>query len=100
MNINKNDKQIYFNQVRGVITEMNDAPLYCSITLKVGHESFRYVNLSLKKELFEQLLANFTIGDKVTAKFFVSSNNKNGRWFSNINLLSLDKISESELLEI
>lgn len=100
MNINKNDKQIYFNQVKGLIEELNDAPLYCSITLKVGHDSFRMVNLNMKKDLFDQLVGNFAIGDKVTAKFYVSSRKKNDRWFSNLSLISMDKCSEAELLDI
>ena len=29
----KNDKQIFFNQVKGYISELNKSDIYCSITL-------------------------------------------------------------------
>ena len=45
----KNDKQFRFNEIKGVITELNDEPEFCSITVTVGHENPRDVNLSLKK---------------------------------------------------
>jgi hypothetical protein len=37
-NFNKNEKQIFFNRVRGVIEEINIGDIWCSYTLKVGHE--------------------------------------------------------------
>ncbi len=52
---NNNEKQKYFNQICGDITELIDAEKYCSITLSVGHERPREVNITVKKELFDEL---------------------------------------------
>ena len=45
----KNDKQLFFNQIRGVIQELNDGEEFCSLTLSVGHENNRNVNLVLNR---------------------------------------------------
>lgn len=86
---NKNDKQIYFNQIKGVISELNDADKYCSITLIVGHENTRDVNISMNKAQFDQLKQKHTIGDKVTCGFFLVSNKKYDRWYTSALLLSI-----------
>lgn len=90
----RNDRQVYFNQVRGVITELNDDALYCSITLKVGHENTRDVNLSLKKSQYDSIISGLYLGKKVLAKFFVVSRKKTGRWYTSANLLEIESIEE------
>ena len=40
-----NQKQIVYNQVRGVISEINFDPDYCSITLEVGHSNKRNITI-------------------------------------------------------
>jgi hypothetical protein len=90
----KNDKQVYFNQVKGVITELNDDLNYCSITLKVGHENTRDVNLSLKKSQFDSIIQDLYIGKKVLAKFFIVSRKKAERWYTSANLLALENVTE------
>ena len=50
----KSDKQIYFNQIKGIIDELNYSETFCNITLSVGHETNRKVNLVAKKELFDE----------------------------------------------
>ena len=87
---NKNDKQLYFNRVKGEIVEINTADLWCSITLKVGHENSRLVNFSFKKDQFERFLENKKVGDKVGIKFFLTSRFKNQRWHTTANVLSVD----------
>jgi hypothetical protein len=92
--LNKNDKQHYFNQVRGVIQELNMGEKFCNITLQVGKDSQRNVNLVMKKPLFEELIGKFQIGDRVCSKFYLTSRFKNGRWYTMANLLDceLDKL--------
>lgn len=86
-----NQKQIVFNQVRGVISEINLEPDYCSITLEVGHANMRNVNLCAKTIYFEQMIKGYKLGDKVNAQFYIASNKKHNRWYTTANILSLDK---------
>jgi hypothetical protein len=87
----KNSKQLFFNQVRGVIEELNDGEEFCNVTLKVGHENNRNVNLVLRKKHFEELVNDVAIGDKVSARFYVASRKKHDRWYTTANLLEMQK---------
>ena len=93
---NKNEKQLFFNIVKGVISEMNDGETYCSITLTLGHETKRSVNLSVRKELYDILIGLYNLGDKVLVKFYLSSKCKDGRWYTNANLLSMEMMTIPE----
>lgn len=86
---NKNDRQHYFNQVRGIITEFNDGDSFCSLTLNVGHENTRFVNLVSKKNEFDKIKSKYNIGDKVTIRFYLTSKNKFGRWYTTPNILEV-----------
>ena len=85
----KSDKQIYFNQVKGVISEFNDSDTFCNITLSVGHERPRTVNLIAKKELFNEIRNNYELGSFIGFKFFLSSRFKHGRWYTMANILEV-----------
>lgn len=87
---NKNDKQIYFNRVRGEIAEINLSEIWCSLTIKVGHENSRLVNFTFKKDQYENLLLGKNVGDKVGVKYFLTSRFKNERWHTTANVLSVD----------
>ena len=69
----KTDKQIYFNQVKGIIDELNDSDTFCNITLSVGHDITRKVNLVIKKEMFNQIQEKYQVGNWIGFKFFLSS---------------------------
>lgn len=86
----RNDKQIYYNQVRGVIFEVNEQDDYCNIALKVGHEVLRDVNLSMKRAVYDTFKGIISLGAKVNAKFFIVSRKKEGRWYTSANLLELE----------
>lgn len=86
----RNDRQIYYNQVKGVITEINDGQQFCSITLDVGHENVRKVNLSMKKTQFESLCRDLVLGDKILAKFYVVSRKAHERWYTSANILDIE----------
>ena len=86
-----NQKQIVYNQVRGVISEINFDPDYCSITLEVGHSNKRNINLCSKAIYFEPMIQSFLVGDKVNALFYIASNKKHSRWYTTANLLGLEK---------
>jgi molybdopterin-binding protein len=85
----KNDKQSIFNQIKGEITEVNRGEEFSSITLVVGRNNVRHVNLSCKTMQFDLMIKSFSSGDKVIAQFYISSNKKNDRWYTTGTLLSL-----------
>jgi hypothetical protein len=88
----KNEKQIYYNQVKGVVTEINEEQEYCSITLDVGHENIRKLNLSMKRIQFDSLCKGLSLGQKILAKFYVVSRKKTGRWYTSANILDLELV--------
>ena len=89
---NRNDKQFFFNQIKGFIYEISEDGNWCSITLNVGHESVRYVNFSMKKDSYEKIKNNYVIGDKVLVQFYLTSRFKNERWYTVANVLQIDAI--------
>jgi hypothetical protein len=89
---NRNDKQIYFNQVKGVITEINEGEIFCSLTLSVGHEKKRFVNFVFKRDMLDDIKANVEINDKVCVKYYLASYNKFDKWKTLAHLLFVDKL--------
>jgi hypothetical protein len=87
---NKNEKQLYFNRVKGSVSEISLGEIWCSITLIVGHENSRLVNFCFKKEQYEKFIGNTKVGDKIGIRFFLTSRYKNGRWHTNANILQVD----------
>lgn len=87
---NRNDKQLNFNKIKGNIVELNDGEQFCSLTLDVGHENIRQVNLVVKKISFNDIKGKFRLGDKVFIKYYLTSRFKNGRWYTMAHLLSID----------
>ena len=88
---NKNDKQHSFNQIKGTLSEINDDDIYCSITLDVGHENKRQVNIVCRKNQFDEQLKDYKVGEKVCVMFFVTSRKKNERFYTSANLLSIHR---------
>jgi len=89
---NKNDKQIYFNQVKGVVAEINDGHIFSSITLNVGHEKKRFVNFVFKADKLAEIKDKIKVDDKVCVKYYLASYNKNERWKTLAHLLFVDKL--------
>lgn len=87
---NRNEKQLHFNNIRGIIHEKNVNGDWCSITLNVGHENPRFVNLSMKKSEFEKINDKYSVGDKVCVRFYLTSRAKNDRWYTTANILQID----------
>lgn len=92
----KNEKQVYYNFVKGVITELNDGERFCSVTLLVGHETKRYINLIVKKENFDWVISNFAIGNKISATFYLTSRNKMGKWYTMATIIDLKNIEAKQ----
>jgi len=88
---NKNDKQHNFCQIKGKIIEINDGEKFGSLTLEVGHEKPRSVNLILKKTMLEDIQKKHSINDRVRVGFYISSKNKEGKWRTMANVLFIEK---------
>lgn len=86
---NKNQLQLYFNQVKGEIIEINIDDLYSNVTLRVGHHNSRLVNIVAKTPFFENLMKSFKLGDRVTIKYYLSSNKKNERYYTTATMLDV-----------
>ncbi len=89
---NKSEKQQVFSEIRGVITQLNDGENFCSVTIEVGHENTRSVNLICKKTQFDQINQAHKIGEKVFVRYFLSSRFKNERWYTMANILAVHKV--------
>jgi molybdopterin-binding protein len=89
---NKNDKQVYFNQLKGFVTEINEGEIFCSVTLNVGHETKRFVNIVFKREKLEDIKSRINVEDKVCVKYYLSSYNKYDKWKTLAHLLFIDKL--------
>ena len=88
----KNEKQFTFNEIKGIIHEMNDQEEWCSITLNVGHETQRFVNLAIKKVHFDSIKSRFKTGDRALIRFYLTSRFKNERWYTTANILEVSSI--------
>ncbi len=88
--INNNEKQIKFADIRGVISELNGDGDFCSVTLSVGHEKLRDVNIATRRPEMDRILEKHKIGDKVLCRYYPSSKRKHDRWYTHLILLSID----------
>jgi molybdopterin-binding protein len=87
----KNQLQLYFNQIKGEVVEINIGEAYSNVTLNVGHQNSRQVNIVAKNLVFEKIMENIKIGDKVIAKYYLTSNKKNERYYTTATLLECFK---------
>jgi hypothetical protein len=94
--ISKNDKQAYFNQIKGEVLELNKTDgSYHNITLKVGHEKPRSVNLMIHKDEYVRLIEaqDVKLGERICAKFYLKSRKReNGYWFTIACILDVEKV--------
>jgi hypothetical protein len=89
---NKNEKQFNFNQIKGIVTEINAGEIFSSITLTVGHETKRYINVVFKTTILESIKEKIQIEDKVSVKYYLASYNNFSKWKTLAHLLFIDKI--------
>jgi hypothetical protein len=89
---NKNEKQLNFNQIKGIVTEINEGEIFSSITLNVGHETKRYINVVFKTTILDSIKSKVQIEDKVAVKYYLASYNNFSKWKTLAHLLFIDKI--------
>ena len=70
---NRNEKQYFFNEIKGTIDEINGDTTYYHLTITVGHEKKRQVNLSMNKKSYDAICKEFSIGDFVAIQLFPTS---------------------------
>jgi hypothetical protein len=87
----KNEKQVFFNQIRGEIFEINEEDKFSNVVLSLGHENLRHASFVTKTELFETYKDNINIGDKVMIRFYISSRKKHDRWYTTATILDIQK---------
>ena len=88
----KNDKQVFFNQIRGEICEINVEERFSNVVLQLGHENTRHASFVIKTEGFKTYEDKIKIGDKVTIRFYVSSRKKHDRWYTTATILDLQLV--------
>jgi hypothetical protein len=88
---NKNEKQVYFNQVKGCIKEISQGEFFTNVVVVVGHENQRDVNFVVKTNEYKSKYSEFNVNDKVAMKYYLTSRNKNNRWYTNANILDIAK---------
>lgn len=96
-NFNKNDKQLYFNQIRGELVEKNKLDKYCYIVLQVGHENKRHICFNIKKEFYDELLLDKNIGDKVSVRFYLKSIKLETGWITKANVITIEINKDAEI---
>jgi hypothetical protein len=79
-----------FNQIEGLVHELNDSEDFPSITLEVGRNTKRYVNLVSRKSYFDEIHEMIKVGTRVVVTYFLSSRYKYGRWYTMANVLKID----------
>jgi hypothetical protein len=87
---NKNDKQINFNQVKGILKEINKKEKHSNIIIELGHENKRLVSMSVKNSYFEEVVNGKNIGDKVSVRFYLTSSVKENHWITKANVITID----------
>jgi hypothetical protein len=87
----KNNNQLFFNQVKGKIVEINKDENFSNIVLEVGHENCRNVCFISKTHLFENLIKDIEINDKVSVRYYLSSRKKHDRWYTTATILQIFK---------
>ena len=87
----KNEKQVFFNQIRGEICEINVEDQFSNVVLSLGHENIRHASFVTKTELFNAYKDTIALGDKVTIRFYISSRKKHDRWYTTATVLDIQK---------
>jgi hypothetical protein len=88
----KNEKQVFFNQIRGEIFEICVEDKFSNVVLSLGHENVRHASFVTKTELFNTYKDTIKIGDKVMIRFYISSRKKHDRWYTTATILDVQKI--------
>ena len=90
---NKNKLQLFFNQIKGKIVEINFDDKYSNITIQVGHSNPRLVNLVAKTINFREIVKDLKKDDNIVAKFYISSKKNKERYYTTATILDAEKLN-------
>jgi hypothetical protein len=88
---NRNEKQQFFSSIRGTLKETEVGDKFSSITLEVGHERPRLVNMVIKNVLFEKIKNDLVIESKLSIAYYITSRKNEDRWSTMANVLTVRK---------
>lgn len=87
----KNSKQVFFNQLKGVVLEVIEEEKFTTIALQLGHENTRSVAFVTKSDSFDEYKDKVIIGEKILVRFYISSRKKHDRWYTTATVLDIQK---------
>jgi hypothetical protein len=88
---NRNEKQQFFSTIKGVLKETILGDKFSSITLEVGHERPRLVNLVLKNDLLEKSKDDLILESKISIAYYITSRKNADKWTTMANVLTIRK---------
>lgn len=83
----KNEKQVFYNQVRGIVEEIIYDEKFTTISIKAGHENTRHIAFVSKNDCFENMKDVLVVDSKVLIRFYLSSRKKHDRWYTTATIL-------------
>ena len=86
---NRNEKQQFFSTIKGILKEIQKGDKFSSITLEVGHERPRLVNLVVKNVLFEKVKDELLLENKLSIAYYITSRKYNDKWTTMANVLTV-----------
>jgi hypothetical protein len=89
MDFNKNEKQNKFSTIKGVLKEINEESKFSNITLVVGHERPREVNLVMNNKTFISIKDKLILETKITVSYYITSRKKEDKWVTMANVLTV-----------
>jgi hypothetical protein len=88
---NRNEKQQFFSTIKGVLKETQVGDKFSSITLEVGHERPRLVNLVMKNALLEKAKGDLIPESKLSVAYYITSRKTADKWSTMANALTIRK---------
>jgi hypothetical protein len=88
---NRNEKQQFFSTIKGVLKETQTGDKFSSITLEVGHERPRLVNLVMKNTLLDKVKQDLILESKLSIAYYITSRKTADRWSTMANILTIRK---------
>jgi len=86
---NRNEKQQFFSTIKGVLKETQIGDKFSSITLEVGHERPRLVNMVIKNALLEKVKSSLILEKKLSIAYYLTSRKTADKWSTMANVLNI-----------
>lgn len=88
---NRNEKQQFFSTIKGVLKETDIGSKFSSITLEVGHERVRLVNMVFNNDNMPKFQDKLVVGTKISVAYYITSRKVNDKWTTMANVLNIFK---------